>query len=238
MIHQKPVEKTTKDRSGLFIILIVLLFSVLAEAQKRVPTDCKLDLSAAPNIQDIQLGFSPDTVEKVLGSKVVLTDSITTEFVYEDDKRNVLNKTMPVNVGAKKFIYSGSSKPRIEKLSGVQNLVLKFYDDSLYTIYIKYKKQDFEWQDINDFAFVLSDRFNLPKDAWWIPEPTRDRNEALLNCSGFTLFLQLKENGLFSILLEDKKVNGLVDAKIQKAIADEQQRVKDAIQDKKRAFKP
>lgn len=141
---------------------LVLLFYLLAflsltcMAQEGV---CNLELNAAPALQNLRLGMTPDEVQTAFGRDLKIKI-----------KKN----------GNKVFFQNFIEKPAPQPLNGVRALYLRFFDRRLYQIEFFYENRA-EWQTLDDFARYLTTTFNLP-DLW------KDvKGRKTLTCNGFSL---------------------------------------------------
>lgn len=224
----------------MIAILFVLWLPSLLVGQIKLPSEaCNLELADSPAIRGLRLGMSPPDSERALGMKVPLLKKTEVSYFFENLGAKSVKAssmhTIEVDAGVQQFVYDASkTKTILASLTGVDGLLLGFYDDKLYTIYIRYAESGIKWKDSIEFAQILSEKFNFPKQSWRYSD---EFNASYLFCSGFSLSARASNNKP-TILLADKKIQSEVDAKQKKLISDEEQRIKDAALETKRRFKP
>jgi hypothetical protein len=189
------------------IFTLLLITPIKAQAPKLIPSKkqtvqespktCTLGLANAPNLRGLKLGMTSLQVEKTIGLKLILKDYkpyMTDEIIPE----------------IKDFRFSSFKNNAVPtQLEGVDAVFFKFYNNSLYRIFVIYAKPTVAWKDNNEFASYLSEKFDLPKDAW-----TQNR---YLSCAEFTLSINIEEEKP-SISLTNKKIGELATAKESKLV--------------------
>lgn len=200
---------------------------ILRESGRPATVSCNLTLKNAPVLRGLKLGMTPNAVSRVLGRTLKLKDH-ETDFYNGTD-------IIHVNIGEKTFFYLARPTQKISKLAGIHSMLLTFFDNSLYEIYLKYDKQDFGWKDGRELSLILSEKLNLPKDAWYT---TSNSLFEFMACKEFKIFIIAFPNGSSDFHLGNEIAAKTVKAKAKQAVLNEEQKKKVTESEKKRAFKP
>jgi hypothetical protein len=173
---------------NLSMLIIFLLFTSSTNGQELKP--CKLGLANAPVVRGVKLGMTPLQVEKTLGLKIILKDYKP----YPTDE---------ILVGVKKYYFLKELNKKIStQLQGINLFELTFYNNTLYNIFIIYEKSKVDWKDSKEFALYLSDKFDLPKNAWL--------TDGRLLCNEFDLITGIGQEGNPLLGLINNKISNTV----------------------------
>lgn len=212
-----------KNLSILFTLIFTSLLTTPIKAQI-LPEDCKLGLANAPIIREVKLGMTLSQVEKSLGVKITLKD-YKPEFTDE------------ILIGVKKYYFNKSSDVATAvQLEGIDALFLNFYNNSLYDIFVIYGEPKVMWKDTKEFISFLSERFDLPRNAWKFGD---DPFFSLLSCNGFRLSASIdKYRERPELGLTDKKINDLVNTKEKQLVEKYKSKKRSFEIEKEKGFKP
>ena len=153
---------------------------------RRPSTAC--GITKPPLLRGLMLGQSPVQVAGIIGQPVNLTLSKTS--VDEG------TTTYEVNIGEKSLLLVGSTIPKKPQFDGIEMVILRFFNNSLYSMSVDDEKQGFRWKDGEEFSLVVSEKLGLPKTAWSI-----DGRRTFMTCKSFWIAGTAFEDGSSNLSL-------------------------------------
>lgn len=169
---------------NLFLILVLTLaFPAFAQSQ---PSTCKLTPQNAPRVAGLHLGMTLQETNQVLKVPFELKEVETYGFSFSIDSKTGEEKSQAIyaNVGEKESSIDNRQElfRRNEKLTGIERIDLKFFENKLFVFAIFYEKDTYNFTTVRPFGLALAASYKLPANSWlWFDET------AYKTCQGFTV---------------------------------------------------
>ncbi len=190
----------------IFILLFYFFFAFtfFCFAQTKLPSKankCNFTLKDAPVLRGLKLGMSEDEILK---------------FFDVSEKKDLV-PSFKRNSNLDSYIdVSSSVYEKRKEFKDVSKLIIIMFDKKLYLIHLQYACDSVSFENAQQFAKNISEKFNLPFSAW----DYRDKIKGDLRCKEFEIGINSSSNEL---ALMDKI---------------SEQRKKDIEEEKRKDFKP
>jgi hypothetical protein len=203
---------------------------------------CPLSLSQATELRGFRLGMSLDQVISRFPGLIIESGNDSSlkriELIFLDGLSDALN---PKDVTNKRDLFKAYiNRERFKDFDGVYSIILRFLDDRIFYIRIKYEGQA-RWTNLDEFTSKISEGLSLPKGWQRCREDYSDSRK--LECSGFRATTKLgnKSDGITpdyfngpELALEDVTAEKKMEQR-RKDIEDQKRR---AEEERRKSFKP
>lgn len=215
---------------------ITLLLIILPAFPQDTPAPCTE--TKPPVLSGLTLGMTAEQVASTLSSIRNLPRPAAQKKgsgVYEVSPDSDDRKEGQYDVGVSAIsLHNRGTFLFPPEFEHIAYLNLEFFEQRLYSIFLIYSKQDFEWKDATDLVTHIGPTLGL-QDYQWKMHGTI---AASLECEGFRVFMMAGSGLPLDIHLVDSTASRRI-SELVKLASDEDTRIRArTVEEKKKAFKP